>query len=86
MVRLGPPDSVFDGLDLSRSEDRVAALERLTAGISLSEGRMLAAGKAAASEYPPSSQQLVTLWMGLACTSAAVRVLARMMIEQEKVQ
>ena len=84
MVKLGPPDSVFDGLDLSRSEDRVAALERLMAIMAVGERRMLESVETSKSEFPPSGQQLVTLWLGLACTSAAVRVLAKMMIEQEK--
>ena len=56
----------------------------MTEIMSAGEVRMLAAAKLAKFEYPPSAQQLVTLWMGLACTSSAVRCLAKMMIEQEK--
>ena len=84
MVKLGPPDRVFDGLDLPRSEDRVAALGRLMAIMAVGERRMLESVETSKSEFPPSAQQLVTLWLGLACTSAAVRVLTKMMIEQEK--
>jgi len=84
MVKMGPPDSVFDGLNLSMSGDRITALERLTKAVADGEVRMLASGKLAACENPPSSQQLETLWMGLACTSAAVRALAEMMMEQER--
>ncbi len=84
MVLPAPPDNAFDGLDLSRSEDRIIALKRLTAVMARGEDRMLQASKTAALEFPPSAEQLVMLWMGLLCTSAAVRALAKMMIVTEQ--
>ncbi len=84
MVKLGPPDNVYDGLDLSKSEDRVTAIERLMGAVAIGESRMLASAEMAKSEVPPSAEQLHALWMGVACTSAAVRSLAKMMIAMEK--
>ena len=83
MVKLGPPDSVFDGLNLSRSVDRVHALRRLTKALEKGEKMLIESSNDAGSE-PPSSKQCQCSWFAMATISAGVRAVARVMIAEHK--
>ena len=83
MVRSGPPDSVFDGFNLSRPADRVYALKRICVALEKGEKMLIESANDAGSE-PPSSKQCECSWLAMATISAAVRAVAKMMIEEHK--
>ena len=83
MVKRGPPDSVFDGLDLSRRTDRVLALKRLTEALEKTETMLIASANDAGNE-PPSAKQCACSWFSIATISAGVRAVARVMIAEHK--
>ena len=85
MVKMGPPDSVFDGLNLSRSKDRVTALTRLCGALENGE-KMLVQSSNDAGKVVPSPKQLKCLWMSVATISAGVQAVAKAMIAKEKEQ
>ena len=83
MVKLGPPDSVFDGLNLSVSEDRVAALDRLCSALEKGEKMLVESAHDAGKELP-SAKQLECVWMAIATVSAGVRAVAKAVIAEHK--
>ena len=81
MVKLGPPDSVFDGLDIGVPEDRIAALTRLVDVLGRVEKTLIKSSDDAECEVP-SAKQLDCLWRAVATVSSGVRAVAKVIIAE----
>ena len=83
MVRIGPPDDLFDGLNLKIRVDRITALTRLCDALVKAEKMLIESSNDAESE-PPSSKQCACSWYAMATISAGVRAVAKVMIAEQK--